>query len=94
MVVRLSAAEGDRFCLEIRDFGRGMSPEDALRAFDPFFTTGRAQGGTGLGLAIVRSLVSGPLQGEAILESRPGEGTCLRAVLPRVVVPSAESGEP
>jgi len=39
------------------DNGRGVSPGNREKIYDPFFTTRREQGGTGLGLGIVRSLV-------------------------------------
>jgi signal transduction histidine kinase len=40
-----------------RDNGRGVSPGNRDKIYDPFFTTRRDSGGTGLGLGIVRSLV-------------------------------------
>jgi signal transduction histidine kinase len=43
--------------LTIENDGQSLSPANAARAFDPFFTTARAHGGTGLGLTIVRALV-------------------------------------
>lgn len=43
--------------LIVSDDGRGISPGNAARVFDSFFTTRRATGGTGLGLSITRSLL-------------------------------------
>ena len=48
-----AGAEG----LRIGDNGRGLSPGNAERAFDPFFTTRRDAGGTGMGLTLVRNLL-------------------------------------
>jgi len=41
--------------IRLADTGPGISPGNAARVFDRFFTTARDRGGTGLGLAIVRS---------------------------------------
>jgi signal transduction histidine kinase len=43
--------------VEVRDDGVGVSPGNAQRIFDRFFTTKRDSGGTGLGLAIARRRV-------------------------------------
>lgn len=67
--------------LAVRDTGRGMSPEVAARAFDPFFT-GKSRGeGTGLGLTTVRSILT-QVQGHVELDSTPGVGTTVRVRLP------------
>jgi signal transduction histidine kinase len=64
------------------DDGCGM-PENVQRhAFDPFFTTSRAQGNTGLGLYIVRNLVTEQLGGRITLVSSPGEGTTICMTIP------------
>ena len=42
--------------LEISDNGPGISPEDKLKLFEPYFST--KKGGTGLGLAIVSTIIS------------------------------------
>ena len=56
----MSAFDGF-LCHELfRDFGIGLSPDDAARVDDRFWRAdeARTQGGTGLGLAIARELVS------------------------------------
>jgi signal transduction histidine kinase len=66
------------------DNGAGMSPDVQRQAFDPFFTTRRNEGGTGLGLHIVYNLVTQQLGGRILLESRLGQGTTFRIIMPRV----------
>jgi signal transduction histidine kinase len=65
------------------DNGAGMSPDVQRQAFDPFFTTRRNEGGTGLGLHIVYNLVTQQLGGRMMLESRLGQGTTFRIIMPR-----------
>jgi two-component system sensor histidine kinase MtrB len=72
--------------LSVRDYGMGMSEEDAARVFDRFWRADpsrrRSIGGTGLGLAI--SLEDAVAHGGAIeVWSRPGKGTVFRLTLPR-----------
>jgi signal transduction histidine kinase len=63
----------------IEDTGCGMSDETLSRAFDLFFTT--KPHGTGLGMAIARSVVD--LHGGQIqIDSRLGQGTRVRVLLP------------
>jgi signal transduction histidine kinase len=50
-------AEGDEIVVEVKDDGIGVSPGNAQRIFDRFFTTARDSGGTGLGLAIAQRRV-------------------------------------
>jgi signal transduction histidine kinase len=65
------------------DDGAGMTPDVQRQAFDPFFTTRRNEGGTGLGLHIVYNLVTQQLGGRMMLESRLGQGTTFRIIMPR-----------
>jgi two-component system nitrogen regulation sensor histidine kinase NtrY len=58
--------------LTVADTGRGMSPDEARRIFDDFYTT--KKDGTGLGLSIVRRLLT-DLHGTIAVESAPGQGT-------------------
>jgi signal transduction histidine kinase len=66
------------------DNGSGMTPDVQRQAFDPFFTTRRNEGGTGLGLHIVYNLVTQQLGGRMMLDSRLGQGTTFRIIIPRV----------
>jgi signal transduction histidine kinase len=50
-------AEGNEVVVEVKDDGVGVSPGNAQRIFDRFFTTARDSGGTGLGLAIAQRRV-------------------------------------
>src|SRR5665213_3538487 len=66
------------------DNGAGMTPEVQRQAFDPFFTTRRNDGGTGLGLHIVYNLVTQQLGGRMMLDSKLGQGTTFRIMMPKV----------
>jgi signal transduction histidine kinase len=79
------------------DNGAGMTPDVQRQAFDPFFTTRRNEGGTGLGLHIVYNLVTQQLGGRMVLESRLGQGTTFRIIMPKIAKgqPMADpAGEP
>ncbi len=71
--------------LDIRDYGEGMAPEFARRAFEPFVTSRSDQGGSGLGLVISRDIVE-ELGGKISLSSASGSGTRVRIVLPLSVM--------
>ena len=47
----------DRVRFSILDEGEGITPENAARATEPFFTTKAAGRGTGIGLSIAQELV-------------------------------------
>ncbi|HYK99021.1 MAG TPA: HAMP domain-containing sensor histidine kinase [Candidatus Acidoferrales bacterium] len=70
--------------LEVRDTGVGIADEDLPRVFDRFFRGPTARDlapGSGLGLAIVRRIAES-YGGSVSLESRAGEGTTVRVLLP------------
>lgn len=59
---------------EIKDQGRGMDPETAAQACEPFFTTKPDGQGLGLGLYLAKTLAE-RLGGGLAIESTPGVGT-------------------
>jgi signal transduction histidine kinase len=63
----------------ITDTGKGMSPENMNKIFNPFFTT--KPKGTGLGLAICKRLIE-LHNGTIHASSRPGEGTTFYITIP------------
>src|SRR5258707_102405 len=65
------------------DNGAGMTPDVQRQALDPFFTTRRNEGGNGLGLHIVYNLVTQQLGGRMMLDSRLGQSTTIRIIMPR-----------
>jgi signal transduction histidine kinase len=75
--------EEAQFALSVRDYGKGIPPENLPRIFEPFFTTGRSIGGTGLGLAIVYNIVTSMFNGEIQVSSEAGKGTTFTIVFPQ-----------
>ncbi len=69
----------------VQDTGIGMSPEEQVRAFEPFGqadgSTTRRFGGTGLGLPIARRLTEG-MSGTLELSSEPGRGSRFSLMIP------------
>ena len=71
---------GDWVELSVGDTGGGMADEVKRRAFEPFFTTKGPGKGTGLGLSTCFGIIQ-QFGGSILLDSRPGEGTCVRILL-------------
>lgn len=65
--------------LEVRDEGRGMTPEQLARLGTPFVTT--RPGGTGLGVALARAVVA-QHGGRMLHRSAPGRGTQVTLLMP------------
>src|SRR5262249_5076385 len=73
----------DRVEISIRDNGTGIPPEVKEKMFNPFFTTKPAGEGTGLGLSISHDIVVKQHAGSIEVDTRPGEFTEVRIILPR-----------
>ncbi len=67
----------------VSDTGVGIAPENLDRIFDPFFTTKKVGSGTGLGLSTCYNLVRRH-GGSLTVESRVGEGSTFRLLMPRI----------
>src|SRR5262244_967106 len=74
---------GDRVEITIRDNGAGIPPDVKAKMFNPFFTTKPAGEGTGLGLSISHDIIVKQHGGSIEVDTRPGEFTEIRIVLPR-----------
>lgn len=96
------AIEGERVAagrfieIAVLDTGTGMTQAVVNQAFNPFFTTKDVNEGSGLGLSMVYGFArqSG---GVATIESAPGEGACVRLLLPVAVeeaVPETQTAAP
>lgn len=84
--IEISAkAKEDHILLSVKDYGYGMTPEDQVRVFEPFYQVDsalrRRHGGTGLGLAICRGIVEAQ-KGKIWVESIVGEGSTFYFTVP------------
>jgi GAF domain-containing protein len=83
---------GDRVEIRVRDNGTGIPPAIRDKIFDPFFTTKPANEGTGLGLSISHDIVVKQHAGLIEVDTKPGEFTEFRIVLPRGAASAAGAG--
>jgi PAS domain S-box-containing protein len=82
--IKVRAFGEDEVEILFSDDGCGMSYGVKRQAFNPFFTTRRAEGCTGLGLHVVHNIVTNRLGGRISLQSEPGEGTKIQLIVPRM----------
>lgn len=88
--LKISVKENDGFVdVRFQDTGEGISPADASKVFDPFFSTKKAKGSFGLGLSTAFSIARN-FGGELILESTEQQkGTSLLFRFPVVNLEAA-----
>ena len=77
----LDDSETDHIRIEWTDTGRGISPENIRKIFEPFYTTRTELGGVGLGLSVAQSIIH-EHNGSVTATSKPGIGTTLTVYLP------------
>ena len=86
--VHIDTSTPGRTRIEVADTGRGMSPAQLGRIFEPFNRLGQEQSGiqgTGIGLVITKRLVE-LMGGELQVQSEQGLGTRLTVTLPSASV--------
>ena len=83
---------GDRVEIRIRDNGTGISPEVKDKMFNPFFTTKPAGEGTGLGLSISHDIIVKQHAGSIEVDTKAGEFTEFKIILPRKAASLGTSG--
>jgi two-component system, NtrC family, sensor kinase len=83
---------GDSVEIRIRDNGTGIPAEVKEKLFNPFFTTKPAGEGTGLGLSISHDIIVKQHGGSIEVDTRLGEFTEFRIVLPRAAESANKSG--
>jgi two-component system NtrC family sensor kinase len=78
--------------IRIRDNGGGIPAEVKEKMFNPFFTTKPPGEGTGLGLSLSYDIIVKQHAGSIEVETRPGEFTEFRVILPRSSAASRQRG--
>jgi len=88
-----AVSERDHILLSVSDHGCGLTTENQMRVFEPFYqvekTSCRKHGGTGLGLAICRGIVESQ-KGKIWVESTPDEGCTFHFTIPMKPVRDVE----
>ncbi|MEA2103751.1 MAG: response regulator [Candidatus Cloacimonadota bacterium] len=72
---------GKYILVSFRDSGTGISREDLIHIFDPFYSTKVSKKGSGLGLSMVSRIVTGHNGGISV-KSNPGQGTAFNLYFP------------
>jgi signal transduction histidine kinase len=83
----------DHVRFSVKDQGVGLTAEDQIRVFEPFYqvekTLSRNYGGTGLGLTICRGIVEAQ-KGKIWVEGKPGEGCTFFFTVPLIPIAEVE----
>ncbi len=80
--------EGYYACLSIKDNGRGISDDELVRIFDPFYTNKRTGDGSGLGLSMILGAIR-THEGFVTVESAVGQGSTFCLWFPLLEEPTA-----
>lgn len=75
------SGETGMVCIDVQDTGYGIPENVQDKVMEPFFTTKPIGQGTGLGLSMVYGFAQ-QSHGRLIIDSTPGNGTCVTICLP------------
>lgn len=80
----VTCTEGSKFCIQVKDTGNGIAPEQLPHIFEPFYQGGTdsANIGTGIGLSMVNQMVKA-MNGTVRVESQIGQGCDFRILMPK-----------
>lgn len=73
---------GTQMKLRYKDDGKGLSQEEKIKFFEPFYTTKRSEGGSGLGTHIIYNIVTQSLNGEIKILEDKNKGLGLEIQIP------------
>ena len=80
--------KGDLICIEVKDNGIGIPPDEVSKVFNRFYRIDKARsrekGGTGLGLSIAKRLVE-KYNGTISIDSEEGKGTIVEILFPSIM---------
>ena len=79
LAIQTTRTDENKVMIAVRDTGKGLSPDEAEKVFDSFFTT--SPSGLGIGLSISRTIVEGH-KGHLWAESNPDRGATFKFTLP------------
>lgn len=91
ILISAERIQGQQLHLNYQDNGIGMSDTVLKNAFEPFFTTQRANGGSGLGLYVTYNIITQQMSGTIHLTSTPGNGTSFEIKCPIEKEPLVEN---
>ena len=80
ITMRIESRRGPGVLVAFSDTGKGISPDDLKRIFEPFFTSGKAKG-VGLGLTISHDIIE-QHGGQLVITSPSGNGAVVEVWLP------------
>jgi two-component system NtrC family sensor kinase len=73
--------QGNEIFVIVADTGKGITPENLSRIFEPFYTTKAPGQGTGLGLSVCHRIIK-QHGGRILVDSKPKVGTKFTVILP------------
>lgn len=83
ITLSLSTEKNNRVIIKVKDTGKGISPEDVKRIFEPFYQVSDidVDTGSGIGLHYTKQLIEA-MCGKVFVESKIGEGSAFIVELP------------